>query len=112
MAVMTTALTEMINNGTSRTYRTAAHTVAAPRLVIQKVKFPPTPTGVAEDSIRIVFGTVDAQGAPNTSKISMEVTIRRPADANADHVSAAKALLRDFVASDQLDNVVNSQKWL
>lgn len=72
MANMTTILTEFADNGNSRTYAAPAHTVQAPRLVIQKRTVPATLGGVSESSAKVVFGTTDALGVPLLQKISFE----------------------------------------
>lgn len=112
MASMTTALVEMANNGNSRTFRTAEHTVAEPRLVLQKVKYAATVQSVAEDSIRVLFGTSDATGAPMSARNSIEVIVRRPVSGQSADMAGALALFREIISSDQFTNVVNSQDWL
>jgi len=112
MATMTTVLTEMVDNGTSRTYRRSNHTVGEPRLVIQKVKFPATSTATAEDSLRLVAGVLDANDVALATKSNFEVTFRRPANMLSADVTAELAVFRDLVNSDEFTAMVTSQGWL
>jgi len=112
MANMTTVLKEFADNGNSRTYVTSAHTVAEPRVVIQKRKIPTNQVaGVSEDSCKVVYGTSDATG-PLAQKISLEVVVRRPLNADATDLSGAIALFREMVASDNFSSVISGQLWL
>lgn len=112
MANMVTTLRDYANNGNSRTYVTSAHTAAAPRLVIQKRKIASTPTGVAQDDISVLFGFVDANGAPVASKIAFSVNFRRPLNCDPTAQAGALALFREVVASDNFADVVNAQNWV
>lgn len=112
MANMTTVLTEMVDNGTSRTYRRPTHTVGAPRLVIQKVRFPASTTAIAEDSFRLVAGLQDASGVPVVSKSNFECNFRRPANMLTEDVAAELAAFRDIVNSDEFTAMVTGQAWL
>jgi hypothetical protein len=80
--------------------------------VIQKRKVAADVGGVSEDSLRVVFGTVDSDGAPLSTKDSVEVIVRRsPSGADAD-LDAAVALAREIVASDNFEAMVDGQAWI
>jgi fructose-specific component phosphotransferase system IIB-like protein len=112
MADMTTALESYTNNGNSRTYQTATHSILEPRLVIQKRKPAATIDANAQDDISVVFGSLDTDGNPLAAKIVFAVNIRRSPMADSDTVTAAKALFREIVASDNFDDVITGQKWV
>lgn len=112
MAAMTTVLTEFSDNGNSRTYSLSGHTFSKPKLVIQKRKVPSSETGVAEDSVKVVYGTEDSNGDLISSKIAMEVIIRRPANGISTDVDAALVVLRDIVAGDEFATMIDTQDYL
>lgn len=111
MAVMTTALTEFRDLGDSRTYFYTGHTAAEPRLVIQRRKVAASATSVIEDTFQVVSSTEDAAGELLTSKVLFEAKVRRPANGITADVTAALAIFRDIVASDEFTATVNSQAW-
>lgn len=112
MSAMTTALRDHLDMGVSRVYAMAAHAVNSVRTVTQRRKEARTATAVAEDVIRVVYGTVDSAGVPLVPKISFEVCARRPANAVAADIAACKATFLDIVNSDEFANVVTGQAWL
>lgn len=112
MANFATVITEFSDKENNRTYMVSGHTVAAPRLVIQKRKVPTAVSGVAETHLMVVFGTEDAEGLPLASKVVFDAGVRFPANGQADDVTAALAVFRDFVASDQFTAMVNSQAYV
>lgn len=112
MASQTTVLTEFSDNGNSRTYTTATHTTAKPRLVIQKRKVPSGSQVVQEVGVAVVHATEDANGLVLPSKVVFEATHRSPIDGLAADVTAALAIFRDIVAGDEFANSVSTQEWL
>jgi hypothetical protein len=112
MAAMTTALTEFSDNGNSRTYSLADHTVIEPRLVIQKRKVPSGAQSVSESSVDVIYATQNSAGEVLTSKIAFNVTVRFPIDGDATDRTAALAVFRDIVAGDEFANTVATQEWL
>lgn len=112
MAVQATALTEFSDNGNSRTYSTATHTTAKPRLVIQKRKVPSGNQTVAEVSFQVVHATEDAAGTVLSSKVVFEAIHRSPIDGDATDVAAALVIFRDIIAGDEFANSVDTQEWL
>jgi len=112
MASFATSISEFSDKENNRTYMIAGHTVAAPRLVIQKRKVPTTTTGVSESHLMVVYGTDDAEGNPLTSKVVFDAGVRYPANGDAADVTAALAVFRDFVASDEFTAMVSSQAYV
>lgn len=112
MAAMSTTLTEFADNGNSRTYTQAAHTVLAPKLVLQKRRVPTGSQTIAEDVITVLHSTTDADGAVLAQRVTFSVTVRRPINGDADDVAAALVVLRDIVAGDEFANTVSTQEFL
>lgn len=112
MAAMTTVLTEFSTLGDSRTYTAPSHVVTKPVLVLQKRKVPVGNQVVAEDVITHLQGTVDSAGATLPQKVSFSCTVRRPVDGIAADVTAALALFREIIASDEFTAVVNTQNYV
>lgn len=112
MAAMSTTLTEFSDLGNSRTYTIPAHTAVKPALVIQKRKVPSGNQTVAEDTIQVLYATADPGGVILPQRTSFVLTFRRPLDGESAIVTAAVALLRDIIASDNFSNTVATQEWL
>lgn len=112
MAAMTTALTEFADNGNSRTYTTAGHTVSKPKLVIQKRRVPAGTQVVAESVFSIIHGTEDANGDNLDQKVTFEAKVRYPLDSIAADLSAAELIFRDLVAGDEFASSIRSQNWV
>jgi hypothetical protein len=66
---------------------------------------------VAEDVFQVISSTEDADGEILTSKVLFEAKVRRPANGIASDVTAALAIFRDIVASDEFTATVNTQGW-
>lgn len=112
MATIATALVEFSDNGNSRTYTAPTHTALKPRIVTQKRVVATTATSVPEDTLEVVFGTVDAEGAILASKIGISARVRRPVQGAAADVIAALALFREVVASDEFETMITTQNWV
>lgn len=112
MAALSASLTEFSDNGNSRTFSASGHTALKPRLVIQKRKVPVGVSGVAENDIRVVFGTTDAMSVPLPQKVQLSVNTRVPVNGAAVDNTAALVLLRDIVASDEFGLLFLSQNWI
>jgi len=112
VASFTTTITEFSDKENNRTYMVDGHTVQAPRLVIQKRKVPTTPSGAAESHLMVVYGTEDADGMPSATKVVFDASVRYPADGQSSDITAALAVFRDFVASDEFTAMVNSQAYV
>ena len=112
MASFATTISEFSDKENNRTYMVSGHTVQAPRLVIQKRKVPSISTGISESRLLVVYGTEDAEANPLASKVVFEAGVRYPANGQTDDVTAALAVFRDFVASDEFTAMVNSQAYV
>lgn len=112
MAAMTTALTEFNDSLNSRSYFYTGHTALRPKLVLQKRRTPVGDQGVLEDTITILEATEDADGNLLPSKVSASVIFRRPQQGQAAEIANVKAILRDIVAGDEFNDVVDQQAYL
>lgn len=112
MASFTTTISEFSDAENRRTYAITGHTVQAPRLMIQKRSQPKTPESNGSSSLMVVYGTEDANGDVLQSKVVFEASVRYPANCVSADVTAALAVFRDFVASDEFTNVVNAQSYV
>jgi len=112
MAAMSTSVTQFSDENNRRTWSISGHTISAPRLLIQKRKVPATPSAASENSLQVVYGTKDAANIPLQSKVVFEVTVRYPADGASADVTAALAVFRDVVASDEFTATVTSQNYV
>lgn len=112
MAVMTTVLTEFANNGNSRTSSLAGHTAVKPRLVIEKRRVPEGNQTVIEYSAKVVYATVDDDGAVLSSKVTMEAVVRHPLLGQSADVAAALAIFADIVNGDEFANSITTQEWM
>lgn len=112
MASFTTSISEFSDRENHRTYMVAGHTVQAPKLVINKRKVPATETDAAESHILTVYGTSDAEGNPLAKKVVFDTSVRYPANGQAADITAALAVHRDFVNSDEFTALVNSQAYV
>jgi hypothetical protein len=112
---MATNLTVFADSGDSRSYVLDDHTVALPRLLIQKRRVPVGSQTMAEVSFAIVNGTTDpSEAVPATEvpNVNFTLTVRYPYFADTADRDDALALLRDMVASDEFAASIASQKWL
>jgi hypothetical protein len=112
MASFTTSISEFSDKENHRTYAVSGHTVAKPKLLIQKRKVPANAESVAESHLLVVYGTTDAESNPLTSKVVFDVGVRYPANGATADIAAAKAVFRDMVASDEFDDLVDSQAYV
>lgn len=112
MAAMTTVLTEFSDNGNTRTYTAPSHTVLQPFLVIQSRKVPTGNAVIAEDTIKVVKATSDSNGDPIAERQFITVTVHRPITGDDTDMDDVKALVREVVASDEFDAVVDTQNHL
>lgn len=111
MASYTTVLTVQNDTDNRRVMHIDGHTPSKPRLVIQKRKEAGA-EGSAQDTLDIIYGTEDAAGNLLTSKVGFSVNVRRPNNGIAADLSAALAVFRDMVASDEFTAMVNSQAYV
>lgn len=112
MAGMTTVLTEFSQMGNSRTSTVAGHVATSPRLVIEKRRVPEGNQTIVEYNCKIVYATVDGDGAVLSNKISFEACVRYPVLGQADDLAAALVIFADVIAGDEFANSVATQEWL
>lgn len=112
MAAMTTVLTEFSNNGNSRTSTVTGHTAIQPKLVIEKRRVPEGNQVISEYSAKVVYATKDADNLVLSNKVSFEAIVRFPIAGTSSDVTAALAVFKDIVQSDDFANSVNTQGWL
>lgn len=112
MSAMTTVLTEFADNGNSRTYTLAGHTIQTPKLVIQKRRVPENGQTQATIDVEVIIGTEDADGMALQQKVGFLISVRQPILGQSADVAAALAIFRDIVAGDEFANSVSTQEWL
>lgn len=112
MPTIATELKSFAENGNVKTYTAPQHSVAEPRLVIQKRSIAASIASVAGTTLKVVFGTSDAAGAPIQQRISLETVARVPVSGSESDVDAAIAVFRDIVASDEFVIAVKQQLWV
>jgi len=112
MAAMSTVLTVFSDQGNQRTFTYTGHSALDPRVVIQSRKVATGNTSVIEDRVQVISGTEDAANIPLASRVVYEAKLRRPVNGAAADVSAALAIFRDIVASDEFGTLTTTQKWL
>lgn len=112
MAAMSTTLSEFSNNGNSRTSTLSGHTTEKPRLVIESRKVPSGQQIVAENTISVIYATVDSESNVLPQKYSFTMTVRGPITGTTADRDAALAVIRDIIAGDEFGVVCSSQNFL
>lgn len=112
MAAMSTALTVFSDNGNSRTYTTSTHTVQKPRIVIQTRKVPTGAQVIQESKLSVIHATENSEDAVIPERVSFQAVYRSPITGDAADVTAALAIFRDIVASDEFTAMVNTQGFV
>lgn len=112
MAAMTTVLTEFSNKENSRTSSVAGHLASRPRLVIESRRVPSGNQVVMENTIRVSYGTVDADVQPIPERVSLSATMRFPIHGKTSDRDAALAVFRDIIAGDEFGDTFETQNWL
>lgn len=112
MASIATALVEFSDNGNSRTYTAPGHLALKPRIVTQKRVVATTATSVPEDTLEVVYGTTDVDGAILAPKIGISARVRRPVQGLPADVASALALFREIVASAEFEAMITTQNWV
>lgn len=111
MPQIETTLIDYSQQGNTKTLTAPGHTVSEPRLVIQKRKVAANGTGVAETTIKVVYGTSDTNG-PLASRVSFETSVRYPVNGDTADTASALALFREIVGSDEFSTAVSTQNWI
>jgi hypothetical protein len=112
MAAMTTALVVFSNTANSRLYTAPSHTVVKPAIVVQRRRVPTSADGLAHNELNVSFGTTDADGNPLDRKWFFGATARGPVNGDADDRTAALALFREMVASDEFATMILTQNYI
>lgn len=112
MAAMSTALIEFRSERDSRTSTLTGHTAVKPKLVIEKRRVPEGDASVNEYSMKVVFGTANAEGLVLTQKDSFEVIHRSPVLGDVSDVAAALVVFRDIIAGDEFAASINTLNFL
>lgn len=112
MPALAMSLSEFSDKDNSRTWTISGHTVAKPKLLIQKRKIGSVGGASSVDTWTIVQGTVDAAGAVLPGKVVFDVSFRRPIEGASADVTSALSLLRDLVASDEFGAAVTTQNYV
>lgn len=109
MAALATTLVHFASQGDNITYTYTGHTVGDPRLVLQKRRVPTGNRVMAETTVTVVSGTQDSTGANIPNRVSFSANIAYPVTGVYADVTAALAIFRDVVASDEFTAMVASQ---
>lgn len=112
MAAMTTALTEFADSGNSRTSVLNDHTVAEPRLVIEKRRMAQGNQKTSEYSCSVIYATEDADGMVIPERIALTATVRVPNNGTTADLTAALAVFRDVIAGDEFGVSTSKFTWL
>lgn len=112
MAAFTVAIQEYSDQANSRKYTVNGHTVQKPKLVLQKRTVGSVGGASGTDTLSVVYGTEDSAGEPLSGRVVFEANVRRPVEAIAADVTAALADFRNFIASDEFTDLVNTQNYI
>lgn len=112
MAAMATVVTQRNDTDNARVWAITGSTVQKPKLLKQFRKEPKTSSAVGETKVQVVYGTEDASGNMLSSKVVFDAVVRYPADCITADVTAALAVFRDVVASDEFTASVSDQNYL
>lgn len=112
MPTIGTPLVDFSDAGNTRTYAAPSHNVRKPSLVQQRRRVPASLEASAETSVKVIQGTQDEAGKALASKYSFEVVARGPVNGLAADQTAALALFREIVASEEFAAAVQKQVWL
>lgn len=111
MAARTITLVRQTVEGNRLTSTEPTHTIALPKVVIEKRTIPATAEANATYSSKVVHGSVDASADPLVGKISFEAVVRFPADCSDAGRDAALVTFRDLIASDEFTVAVATQAF-
>lgn len=112
MASFTTTISEFSDTENRRTFMVNGHSVQEPKLLIQKRKVPTTQDANQESELMVVYGTTGPDSIPLSKKVVFAASVRYPANGDSADVTAALAVFRDMVASDQFTAMVTSQAYV
>jgi hypothetical protein len=106
MAAMVTTLVRQSSNANSTTYILPVHTALKPALVLQKRTIPTGKKVIAEDHIRVLVATTDAEENILESKVDMAISVRRNIHSDDADIAQALTYLKDIVQSDEFEDRV------
>jgi hypothetical protein len=107
-------LTDFSEKENSKTWVLADHTVAEPRLVIQKRRQGngANPQSMQQSDLSVVYGTSDSDDAPMSQKINISVSCRSPVGGQLADLQAAVDAFQVLVASAAFDDLVEGQLYV
>lgn len=108
---MTTVLNDYNEKWNQKAYWFSGHTAAKPRLFLQKRTPIQGNQTVLTDSVLVRVTGEDSAGEILEAPIAFTVTCRRPNNAIAADVNSARDCLRDFVASDEFQAMLDNQAY-
>lgn len=111
MAAMTTVLNDYAEKWNQKSFWFSGHTAAKPRLFLQKRTPLQGNMTVLQDSVLVRVTAEDSGGEVLESPVALTVTVRRDHRAIAADLNAARDCLRDFVASDEFQAMIDSQSY-
>lgn len=112
MAVQTTVLTVLRDIADTRTSTTAGHTIASPKLVMERRRIPTVNQSTFESGFSVVHAAADTDGASLPQSIVIDVKVKYHKDTNPALVAAAQAIAEDIIAGDEFDTAVATGSWL
>lgn len=111
MAAMSTTLHEYSRNGDRRTSVLAGHTTQKPKVFVCNRKVPSGNQTVSEASAVVSFATEDADGIVIPQRQSFSVYVRSPIQGDTADLTAALAVFRDFIASDEFTTFASTAQY-
>lgn len=113
MASFTTTLVGHSEKSNSRTFEIdSTHTVAKPHLVIQTRKEAQGNQVISQDNLVVSMATEDADGNVLPQRVTFEAVIRRSKNGASADATAALAVFRDLVASDEFTAISTRQQYI
>jgi hypothetical protein len=112
MAAMTTVLKEFNDLNNKRVFTTPTHTTSKPAFMTQSRKALTPASTVSEDEMAVSLACEDADGAVLPTNALFSVRVRKHLSAISGDIAAAKALFREFVASDEFDVMVDQSNYI
>jgi hypothetical protein len=111
MAAMSTVFNNFANYGDTRTYFTSGHTAQKVKLVTVGRKTPKGNQIIGESSIAVSHATEDDDGLVLSARPTITITVRGPITGQTTDMDAVKAIVRDFVAADEFDDLVDKSAF-
>lgn len=112
MAAFTTVLKEYRDSGDLRVWTISGHTALDPYIVTQTRREPAASNANLETTIKVAKGTQDADGNLLASRVVFSATVKYPKQGQSADVTAALAVFRDLVASDEFTDATNTLNYV